>query len=303
MSESSRIRFPRPLVGGDRLCAIAPSGALKDHNRLEAGLAVWEAQGYGVDLIPAWDAQHGYLAGTDGQRRRALAEAWQNPDYRGILCIRGGYGGARLLEDWQWPAGDKWLIGFSDVTALLWSLARRGMGSIHGPVLTSLGTAPDWVVERLMAAVEGRPLAPLTGEGWGGGVARGVLLPGNLTVATHLLFTPQQPSLEGVILAWEDVTEAPYRLDRMITQWRMSGALGGVRAIALGQFTDCVGNVGTWSVEEMLRDRLGDLGIPIVANLPFGHGVENGALPVGAMVEVDGDRGTLTIRGMAAESR
>jgi len=295
MSESSVIRFPPPLVRGDRLCAIAPSGALKERDRLKAGLAVWEAQGYPVDLIPAWDAQHSYLAGTDAQRRQALAQAWQNPDYRGILCVRGGYGGARLLEDWQWPAGEKWLIGFSDVTALLWSLAGRGIGSLHGPVLTSLGTAPDWAVDRLMAAVEGRPLPVLTGEGWGGGVARGILLPGNLTVASHLLFTPHQPQLEGVILAWEDVTEAPYRLDRMITQWRMSGALKGVKAIALGQFTDCVGNPGTWSVGEMLCDRLSDLGIPIVANLPFGHEPGNGALPVGAMAELDGDRGTLTI--------
>jgi muramoyltetrapeptide carboxypeptidase len=295
MVDSAPFRFPPPLQPGDRLCAIAPSGALNEIARLQDGLALWQARGYRVDLGPHWDSRYSYLAGDDAQRREALRQAWENPDYQGVLCIRGGYGSARLLEEWQWPKGHKWLIGFSDITGLLWSLARRRLGAVHGPVLTSVGKEPDWSVQRLIDCVEGRPLGPLQGEGWGNGVAIGTLLPANLAVATNLLFTPAQPDLEGVILAWEDVTEAPYRLDRMITQWRLSGALQGVRGIALGQFTDCAGNPGTWPVLEMLRDRLADLNIPIVANLPFGHVSGNAALPVGVRVELDSDRGSLII--------
>lgn len=288
--------FPPPLQPGDRLIALAPSGALKAIARLQDGLAVWRDQGYQVDLDTGWQDRYSYLGGTDIQRRHALRTAWEDPDCQGILCIRGGYGTARLLEDWQWLQLEqpKWLIGFSDITGLMWSLATQGIGSLHGPVLTTLGKEPDWAQQRLFKAVTGQPLAPLRGTGWGKGRASGLLLPGNLTVATHLLNTPVQPSLKTVILAWEDVAEAPYRLDRMITQWRMSGALAHVAGIALGQFTDCEGDAGTWTVAEMLRDRLSDLNIPIVSNLPFGHDVGNATLPVGKMAMLDGDRGTLT---------
>ncbi|NES70958.1 MAG: LD-carboxypeptidase, partial [Okeania sp. SIO2D1] len=115
----------------------------------------------------------------------------------------------------------------------------------------------------------------------------------NLAVATNLLATPVQPSLEGTILAFEDIGEAPYRLDRMLTQWRLMGAFSGVKGIALGRFSDCEGSLGSWSVEEMLRDRLTDLNIPIVAELPFGHDGVNAALRVGQLVELDGVQGTL----------
>jgi muramoyltetrapeptide carboxypeptidase len=114
-------------------------------------------------------------------------------------------------------------------------------------------------------------------------------------VATHLLGTPILPPLDGAILALEDVTEAPYRIDRLLTQWRMSGMLHKVKGIALGRFSRCYPpqNVPSWTVEEVLCDRLTDLDIPIVSELPFGHDGVNAALPVGGEVELDGDQGTL----------
>ncbi len=194
------------------------------------------------------------------------------------------------------PSSLKWLIGFSDITGLLWSLSQLGVSGVHGPVLTSLADEPEWSLNRLFDCVEGRPLLPLTGIGWGSGKVRGILLPANLTVATHLLGTSVQPKLDGVILALEDVTEAPYRIDRMLTQWRMSGAFKGVRGIALGRFSRCEPpkNIPSWTVEEVLRDRLSDLGIPIVSNLPFGHEGANAALPVGQPVQLDADNGILS---------
>ncbi|PSB18409.1 LD-carboxypeptidase, partial [filamentous cyanobacterium CCP2] len=210
-----------------------------------------------------------------------------------------GYGGARLLEDWQWEGLEKpkWLIGFSDITSLLWGLCRQGISGVHGPLLTTLWAEPDWSVQRLFDCVEGRSLLPLEGIGWGGGQAKGMLLPGNLTVATHVLGTSAQPPLEGMILAFEDVTEAPYRIDRMLTQWRMMGAFNGVKGIAIGRFSQCdpPENAPSFTVEEVLRDRLSDLGIPIVSGLPFGHDGANAALPVGVPVWLDGDAGRLEI--------
>jgi muramoyltetrapeptide carboxypeptidase len=207
----------------------------------------------------------------------------------------------RLLEDWQWPrstAVPKWLIGFSDITGLLWSLAQNGIMGVHGPVLTTLAEEPRRSQQRLFAFLEGGDLAPLQGVGWGGEKVTGTLIPANLTVATHLLGTPLQLPLTGSILALEDVTEAPYRIDRLLTQWRLSGLLQQVNGIALGRFSRCHAPQGShsWTVTEVLRDRLGDLGIPVVSDLPFGHDGENSALPMGWPVELDGRTGVLRFK-------
>ncbi|MHC5822287.1 MAG: S66 peptidase family protein [Nostoc sp.] len=297
--------LPPPLKPGDLLRVIAPSGALRELEPFARSVEIWRSHGYQVEISPKIDDKWGYLAGTDEDRHNQLAAAWQDPDCRGILCARGGFGSSRILENWHWQQNSeppKWLIGFSDITALLWSLYNIGISSVHGPVMTTLADEPDWSIERLFNWVEGRDINPLKGYGWGGGIATGILLPGNLTVATHLLSTPMQPNFDGVILALEDVTEVPYRIDRMLTQWRLSGSLAKLRGIALGGFTRCQAppNVPSFSVEEVLRDRLGDLGIPVVSELPFGHDSPNAALPVGVGVTLDADEGILKIRNTSA---
>jgi muramoyltetrapeptide carboxypeptidase len=290
---------PPPLQPGDRLYVVAPSGALRELAAFKQGVEIWRSHGYDVELPPNIDRRWGYLAGTDAERRMQLELAIKDPDCKGILCARGGYGGSRLLEDWHWPPHiHKWLIGFSDITSLLWSLSGQQVSGVHGPLLTTLAAEPEWSVKRLFNWVSGYGLEPLTGTGWGGGKACGVLLPANLTVATHLLYTHVQPDLDGVILALEDVTEAPYRIDRMLTQWRMTGALNKVRGVALGRFSQCdpPPNIPSFTVDEVLGDRLADLGIPIVSNLPFGHDGVNAALPVGVAVELDADEGALRFK-------
>jgi muramoyltetrapeptide carboxypeptidase len=290
---------PLPLKSGDLLRVIAPSGRLREGTALERGIEIWRKQGYRVEISTDVTDGWGYLAGTDAARRAQLAAAWCDPECRAILCVRGGYGGMRLLEDWQWSpiSTPKWLIGFSDITALLWSLAQQGIVGVHGPLLTTLADEPDWSIDRLFGLVTGQPLPPLQGDSWVGGVATGKLFPCNLTVATHLLGTPFQPDLTGTILAIEDVTEAPYRIDRLLTHWRLTGALAKVAGIAIGRFSQCdpPEGVSSFTVEEVLQDRLTDLQIPIVANLPFGHDGCNAALPVGAIAILDGNTGELKV--------
>ncbi len=298
-------QLPPVLVPGDLLCVVSPSGGLRSSERFEEGLEIWRQRGYQVELCDGYDDGWGYLAGPDERRRAQLLMALNNPECKGILCSRGGYGGTRLLEDWQWPqVSPKWLIGFSDITSLLWSLSRQGVVGVHGPVLTTLSAEPAASVARLFALVEQHQILPLRGSGWAewgcGGTANGLLLPGNLCVATHLLGTKAEPDLTDIILAFEDVGEAPYRLDRMLTQWRSMGKFRGVRGIALGRFSGWEPAQGeptltpTLTVEEVMRDRLADLGIPIVSGLPFGHDGENAALPVGLPVALDADTGVLS---------
>ena len=289
--------LPPPLKPGDLLKVIAPSGALRELEAFEKGVEIWRSHGYKVEVSESIKDRFGYLAGTDSDRTNQLLEAWNDPECKGILCARGGYGSARILENWTWKNCHKWLIGFSDITCLLWSLYGQGKSSVHGAVLTTLASEPDWSIERLFDLVEGRPIAPLQGEGWGGGIATGILLPANLTVATHLLGTPLQPNLDGVILALEDVTEAPYCIDRLLTQWRLSGVLTKVSGIALGRFSRCAApeNIPSMTIEEVLRDRLSDLNIPIVSNLSFGHDGCNAAFPVGLPATLDAEQGILAV--------
>lgn len=284
------------------LKVIAPSGRLRNLEPVQQGLNIWRSRGYAIAPHPNLERNWGYLAGKDGDRRSQLIDAIKDENICGILCARGGYGATRLLEGLpkcEIPASPnpKFLLGFSDITALLWALSEQeNIVGIHGPVLTTLSQEPDWAIARLFDCVESRPLQPLQGKGWGGGRVRGRLFPGNLTVATYLLGTAHQPDLRGTILAFEDVNEEPYRIDRMLTYWRMTGAFEGVRGIALGRFSqaESEGDRSDFSVEEVLRDRLGDLGIPIISDLPFGHDGCNAVLPVGVEVELDGDAGTLS---------
>ncbi|MEM6612112.1 MAG: LD-carboxypeptidase [Cyanobacteria bacterium P01_C01_bin.72] len=301
MSSSSNILQPcqRPplLQPGDLVIAIAPAGAVKTTDTLEQGVAIWRERGYRVEMGRNYLSCCGYLAGSDRQRRFDLKTAWQNPDCKAIVAVRGGYGSARLLEDFAWEQTNaKWLIGFSDVTSLLWSLAAQGISGLHAAVLTTLAGEPDWAIARLFNYLETGRLGALRGKPGGGGKAEGILLPGNLTVATHLLQTAIQPSFQGVILALEDVTEYPYRIDRMLTQWRMMGILKQINGIALGRFSRCEAYPGTnsWTIDEVLRDRLEDLGVPLIYDLPFGHDGVNAALPVGQAVYLDGDAGLLS---------
>ena len=261
--------------------------------------------GTGGGAPPLAGRSWGYLAGRDQERRGDLeAAARRGADL--LACVRGGWGAARLLEQ-PLALPCRWLLGFSDVTSLLWAQLAQGQGgAIHGPLLTTLGAEPAWSQERLRAVLFGETLAPLQGEGWVGGSAKGPLLAANLTVATHLLGTPHLPDLRGAILVLEDVGEAPYRIERMLTHWRLCGALQQLGGIGLGAFSDCDGNSGgasfdCFSLEQVLRERTADLGMPVVAGLPVGHVAGNAALPLGAMAELDGDSGQLRMGPAATQ--
>ncbi|MFN7227667.1 MAG: LD-carboxypeptidase [Synechococcaceae cyanobacterium] len=292
---------PPPLRRGDRVRLVAASSALDNATSLLAGIALLEDWGLVVtsDAADLVQRRWGYLAGSDGQRRSDLQEG----EAELHVCVRGGWGAARLLETpLAQPAG--WLLGFSDVTSLLWQRLAVGLGGgVHGPLLTTLAAEPAWSQQRLRALLFGEPLPPLQGVGWGGGRGSGPLLVANLTVATHLLGTPHLPALDGAVLILEDVGEAPYRIERMLTHWRLCGALQRLAGIGFGSFSGCEEAdrraeepaEQRFSLEQVLRERTAGLGIPLVADLPVGHGCVNAALPLGVGAVLDGDRGTLAL--------
>jgi muramoyltetrapeptide carboxypeptidase len=287
---------PKPLRSGDLVHPVAASSALKEEamQRMASGIAVMESWGLQVHNHPAPLRQWGYFAGTDEERRNDLqAEAAL------LACLRGGWGAARLLEQEPGLAqaqSAQWLLGFSDVTTLLWARQAAGRtGGIHGPMLTTLGEEPPWSQERLRRLLFGEPLPALEGSCWRRGVAEGPLLVGNLTVATHLLGTKHLPNLQGAVLILEDVGEAPYRIDRMLTHWRLCGALQQLSAIGFGQFSGCDAPTSAFRLQEVLQERTCDLGIPVLADLPIGHEQGNAALPLGRQARLDAERNLLEL--------
>ncbi|MFM7265469.1 MAG: LD-carboxypeptidase [Cyanobium sp.] len=306
MSRTPTLPLPPPLRPGDRVRLVAASSALAEGGRLEEGVALLERWGLVVaaETLAIRGRRWGYLAGRDHERAADL----QPPAEAGLppalwACVRGGWGSARLLESaLQQPPG--WLLGFSDVTSLLLDRVARGLGGgIHGPMLTTLAAEPAWSQERLRALLFGEPLQPLRGEGWRKGVAEGPLLVANLTVATHLLGTPHLPSLRGAILILEDVGEAPYRIERMLTHWRLSGALRQLAGLGFGSFEGCEEadsraaepESHRFSLEQVLQERSLDLEVPVVAHLPVGHNPGNAALPLGCAARLDGGKGLLEL--------
>ena len=290
--------LPSPLQVGDRVTIAAPSSAIRDEASLNAGIAVFESWGLTVISLTCQGRHWGYLAGHDSERFSDLSA---DEGSALLACARGGWGAARLLEQ-AVPWKEGWLLGFSDVTALLCSRMASGFGGgIHGPLVTTLAGEPAWSQQRLHDLLFGHPVASLQGTGWAGGTVSGPLLTVNLTVASHLLGSPHLPDLRGAILVIEDVGEAPYRLDRMLTHWRLVGALQNLAGIGFGCFSGCddaedSDPTHSFSLEQVLRERTQDLGCPVVADLPVGHGNGgNAALPLGVPAQLDGNSGTLSL--------
>ena len=297
-----RFLKPRPLQPGDRVAVVAPAGPL-DRESMDAGLRILAGR-YKVEWDPGLLSRTRYLAGDDRRRGRELAAVLADPEIRGVVAARGGYGSMRILSE-VWPiAGGrpsapgpvKMLVGFSDITALHAAVQATGRVSVHGPVVTQLGSQPVPVVERFFSILEDgtSPAAPLCGTPLVGGVAEGSLLGGNLSLLTRLLGTPWLPDLAGAVLLLEDVGEQPYRIDRMWTHLRLAGVFDRLAGVALGDFTDCETPGADFTLRDIIAGLAGETGLPCVGGFPIGHGAVNVPVALGARVRLDGGAGTLT---------
>ncbi len=296
------LRAPRLRVG-DRVAVVAPAGPVLPE-RLEAGLSVLRSWGFDVVLgehVVGGDRRWEYLAAEDAARAGDLMRAWCDPNVSALVCARGGYGVHRMVDLLDWPAlakaGPKVLVGFSDVTALHQAFAAHlGMSTVHGPVVTSLGAGDDESRERLRSLlldpVPGLSITPTAARTVVGGQADGVLVGGNLALVAAEAGTPNRMPAAGSIAVLEDVDEPAYRLDRLLTQLLRSGWFDQVHGIVLGDFT---GGLTTETLDDLARDRLGALGVPVVAGAAFGHAARNLAFPLGVRAHLDADAGSVVV--------
>ncbi len=274
--------------------------------RLTRGVETLTSWGLSVEVMPhALDrANDGMFAGADVDRGGDFENAWCQPGVKAVFCARGGYGASRLIDLLDWDrmraAGPRWLVGSSDVTALHEAVRRRlGLATLYGPMVASevfAGEHPHAPsVESLRTALfEGTTGITLTTHQplrIAPGIARGPLVGGNLAlVASAVGTTDMLPPREGVAFL-EDVGEAPYRVDRVLTQLLRSGWFDGVRGVALGTFHQC------GDVENVLRERLSRLQVPVAGGFLVGHGPAQYTIPLGLEVTLDADRGCLTVSG------
>ncbi len=290
-------KIAKPLTPGDEVLTSSISSAINDEKSIFEGLKILEGWGLIIHPEKLNTRRWGYLAGNDEIRYQQLHPPKSTPL---IAFAKGGWGAARLLEYPQpWQPG--WLLGYSDISAILLARLAAGFdGGVHGPLLTTLPDEPDWSKSRLKAILFGEKVPDLMGEGWLGGIASGPLVVTNLTVGSHLIGSKYFPNLKGAILVLEDVGEDPYRIDRMLTHWRLAGLFKEIAGLAFGQFNRCkspetVPILETFTVDEVLRERSKDLKIPVVGELPIGHCCGNASLPLGRKAKLDGNNGKLSL--------
>ncbi len=304
----SPLTRPRRLSRGDKVAIVAPSGKL-EKERLDRGVALFTELGMQVVVGEHALATHGTLAGTDAQRAADLTAAWSDPEVRAVLCGRGGWGAARMVDHLDWEAmaardaavGPPVFLGCSDITTLHLAIAQRlGVATLFGPMaaasilaedqpepatmrhLVSTLTEPETV--RCLAGPSVRALHP--------GRARGVTTGGTLTILAASIGTPEAFSAPGGVLLLEDINETPYRIDRALTQLLRAGSLDGLTAVVIGEWTD---SGDQRAVDAVVVERLAPLGIPILTGLPVGHGPVQLTFPLGVEVTVDDVLGTVEL--------
>lgn len=296
---------PRQLRKGDTIGIVAPASSMDD-SLVRRAVENITRRGYEVKLSSGYLQRQGYLAADDKTRAAELNAFFLDKSVKAILCLRGGYGSPRILDRLDYDAirqNPKIFIGYSDITALLNGIhTKTGLVSFHGPMAKefSIGKGLTPYTEKYFWPAftpESKLFTDWGGAGpkgrshlktLAGGKAEGVLVGGNLSVLTCTIGTPYEARSRGCILFLEDVSETPFRIDRMLNQLRLSGMLGRYKGVILGSFTGCLPlrgrGIGLLDVFDHYFEKLG---VPVLSGYAAGHQPDQATLPIGARVRLD----------------
>jgi muramoyltetrapeptide carboxypeptidase len=302
------------LRPGDTIALVAPAAPIDLPAVLEVARALEQA-GYKVVVPVNLGRKSGYLAGTDEERAGELNSMIRNPKIRAIFACRGGYGLTRIIDKIDYSAlcdDPKIITGFSDLTALHLAVARKAhLVSFHAPMsLRNYWPADKEELPFAAQSFRRAICAEQYKKGASGytiavpgdaapvklnpGKARGRLLGGNLSMICATMGTPYAIEAKGAILFVEDANEAPYRVDRMLSQLRLAGVLNDVAGIVAGSFSSKDASHPK-EMERVIREYFSELKVPVILNFPVGHISDNATLPHGALVELDADRPALKV--------
>ncbi len=293
-----RIIRPRVLKRGDTIGIVAPAGPFQKA-AFDVGIKLINEMGFNTRIHPWVYQSDRYLAGSDDHRAEQFNAMMADDAVQAVMCARGGYGAMRILDRLDYDLignHPKALIGFSDITALHQVIRlKTGLATLHGPMVTTLAKLTGQGRRSWFDSLTGeRDFSTLFSDlrVLKAGTAKGLLAGGNLATLCHMVGTPYATSYKGVILVIEDVGEAPYRVDRMLTQMKLAGVLDGIAGLVVGRFEDC----GRFDeIDEIVLERFDDMDIPIVSGAAFGHGPENVIVPLGVPAQVDADHAAVTL--------
>ncbi|RAI91682.1 S66 peptidase family protein [Algoriphagus yeomjeoni] len=306
--------LPKAIKKGDTVGLIAPSAAMADRMQFTFAQEALEALGFQVKLGENLKNRYGHLAGTDEERAGDLNEMFSDKDIKAIICIRGGSGAARILPmiDYKSIAKNpKPLLGYSDITALHCAIhAQTGLITFHGPMGSSTWNSfnvkqfekvfiekEKVTFENIHAESDDLVVKSNRIQTLKGGTAEGKILGGNLTVLTAISGSPYYPDFKDAILFIEDVGEDPYKVDRMMSTLKLNGTLDQIKGFVFGQCSDCEpgGGYGSLTLDQVLDDYILPLKIPAYSGAMIGHISKQFIIPVGANVQMDADKGTISL--------
>lgn len=299
--QSRKSLIPKLLASGDRVAVVSPAGAIADESELKSILDHVRNMGFEPVLGKHASDKFGFVAGTDENRANDLEWAFTDPSIQGIICSRGGYGCTRMLPHFNMEvvrAHPKVIMGYSDITALLIALYQEtGLVTFHGPGGSSSENefSTFWMQKAIShPSPIGEWLSPENEPDFvlktvTPGIAEAPLVGGNLSLLAAMCGTPHQISGKDHIIFIEDVREAPYRIDRMLTQLRNAKVFEGCKGVLVGQFTNCDAEApnSPWKVADVISDRLGNLGVPVLSGAAIGHVRPKWTVPLGIKARLD----------------
>lgn len=293
---------PPALKKGDTIGIMSTSSWVSQAD-LDKARAFLESKGYKVLLHPQSTNQLNQSAGTAQEKADAFHDLIQDPDIKAIFGARGGNRAMTMLDKLDFnlvAANPKIIMGYSDVTALLNSIHKEtGLTTFHGPLFRELPGRDDDDIDQMLALLEGKTPAINFSESTiiKEGTAKGRLIGGNLSVLQALSGTPYQPDTDGTILFFEDTGDHLSRYDRMLAHMKLAGWFNKISGVIIGSFTDTEDDPDRpfgFTLEDIIREHLSDLDIPIVMNAPFGHGDKLCTLPIGGEAALKAENGGIS---------
>lgn len=307
--QNNTLKQPPYLKAGDTIAIVAPSGILKNRNdevqQAQALLKRWGLHSVvGKNVFSKAD----HFAGTDDERCEDLQNALDDPKIKAIWCARGGYGTVRVLDKLdftKFKQNPKWLIGYSDITALHNQIHNEGVESLHAIMCVSLPKDESEIeasISTFKNTILGKPLSyTLEGSSYNKtGDTSGQLVGGNLTMLHTMLGSKTSIDVSGKILFIEEIGEYKYHIDRMLQSLKRAGYFDNCKGLIIGDMSKMRTNTTLWgtSVEQLVLDALADYDFPIAFNMPAGHEKDNRALILGRTVQlvVGKDKSSITFK-------
>lgn len=291
------LKQPPFLKQGDTVAIVAPAGILKNRegeiNKAKALLKSW-----GLHAVVGKHIfnQGQHFAGSDDERCEDFQKALDDSSISAIWCARGGYGSVRILDKLDWTnfkENPKWIIGYSDITAIHSEVHNLGFQSLHAMMCTSLQDDAEKIKETIStfkAAIFGKQLGyNLEGSKYNRpGIVSAPIVGGNLTIMHTMLGSKTSIDTSGKILFIEEIGEYKYHIDRMLLSLKRAGYFDNCKGVIIGDMTKIKRNTTPWgsSIEQLILDVLSDYNFPIAFNMPAGHEKDNRALVFGKTIEL-----------------